>query len=83
MLIFLEGGAYDDAHMPNWPYRYHIPLPGMASPGLHQSKGESFVAGNLSTSIFHCLLGCADGVTILSLFWILGLSVSDCHMSLK
>ncbi len=31
---FPEGGAYDDARMPNWPQRHRTPLPRIIVPGL-------------------------------------------------
>ncbi len=61
------GGAYGDAHMPNWPHRHRTLLPGIAVSGLRLDKREYFAAGNLSAPISPLLLKCADGATTLSL----------------
>ncbi len=80
---FLKG-AYGDAHVPNWLHRHLTPFPGITSLGLRWSKGECFEADNLSAPISSLLTNvCGRCDYKLLFFWILGLGVSGCHMSLK
>ncbi len=80
---FPEGGMYCNARMLNWPHRHRTLLPGIASPGLRQSKGEHLEAGNLSALISPLLTGMCGWCDYILFFWILGLGVSGCHKSLK